>query len=323
MAALTVISRKPIPFVIAATALVGALLGVLMGMSMGSAPLGLIVGAVISAGLSYVATTVLSEEKTARYALIAVSLIAGGYFLGLVGAVFGALWGWFFGWFTFWLFEGRYRARLHPYLTPGQVLWHYAFRIICGLIFAFLIIPIIVVMPLSFNAEDFFTFTPEMLRFDPAGYSLKHYRDFFTNPEWQRSFKNSLMIAPIATLVSVSLGTLAAIGLSQSHVPAKRAIMSILISPMVPTAFGPRSRAILSTASTTSENAARASLRSGIGVVPAWLAKPAIEPLYHMMPWPRSTTPMVLFSASNSGPCSMCNSTKALNFCFPTASAPR
>ena len=233
MAALTVISRKPIPFVIAATALVGALLGVLMGMSMGSAPLGLIVGAVISAGLSYVATTVLSEEKTARYALIAVSLIAGGYFLGLVGAVFGALWGWFFGWFTFWLFEGRYRARLHPYLTSGQILWHYAFRIICGLIFAFLIIPIIVVMPLSFNAEDFFTFTPEMLRFDPAGYSLKHYRDFFTNPEWQRSFKNSLMIAPIATLLSVSLGTLAAIGLSQSHVPAKRAIMAILISPMI------------------------------------------------------------------------------------------
>jgi len=169
MAALTVISRKPIPFVIAATALVGALLGVLMGMSMGSAPLGLIVGAVISAGLSYVATTVLSEEKTARYALIAVSLIAGGYFLGLVGAVFGALWGWFFGWFTFWLFEGRYRARLHPYLTPGQVLWHYAFRIICGLIFAFLIIPIIVVMPLSFNAEDFFTFTPEMLRLTLPG----------------------------------------------------------------------------------------------------------------------------------------------------------
>ncbi len=49
----------------------------------------------------------------------------------------------------------------------------------------FLITPILVVMPLSFNAEDFFTFTPEMLRFDPEGYSLKHYRDFFTNPDWQ------------------------------------------------------------------------------------------------------------------------------------------
>ncbi|MEJ6688385.1 MAG: ABC transporter permease, partial [Paracoccaceae bacterium] len=110
---------------------------------------------------------------------------------------------------------------------------HYSFRVICGLIFGFLITPILVVMPLSFNAQDFFTFTPEMLRFDPAGYSLKHYQDFFNNAEWQRSFWNSLIIAPIATVISVSLGTLAAIGLSQSHVPAKRAIMAILISPMI------------------------------------------------------------------------------------------
>jgi len=120
-----------------------------------------------------------------------------------------------------------------PYLTPAQVLWHYTFRVICGLIFFFLITPIVVVMPLSFNAQDFFTFTPEMLRLDPDGYSLKHYRDFFTNYEWQRSFQNSIIIAPIATLISVSLGTLAAIGLSQSHVPFKRAIMAILISPMI------------------------------------------------------------------------------------------
>ena len=129
--------------------------------------------------------------------------------------------------------EGRYRARLQPYLTSGQVLWHYTFRVICGAIFVFLITPILVVLPLSFNAQDFFTFTPEMLRFDPEGYSLKHYRDFFTNNEWQRSFKNSLIIAPIATVISVSLGTLAAIGLSQSHVPGRRAIMAMLISPMI------------------------------------------------------------------------------------------
>ena len=72
-----------------------------------------------------------------------------------------------------------------------------------------------------------------MLRFDLDGYSLKHYDDFFTNNEWQRSLKNSLIIAPIATIISVSLGTLAAIGLSQSHVPFKGTIMAILISPMI------------------------------------------------------------------------------------------
>ncbi len=62
---------------------------------------------------------------------------------------------------------------------------------------------------------------------------MKHYKDIFTNNEWQRIFKKSLIIAPFATAISVSLGTLAAIGLSQSHVPFRRAIMAILISPMI------------------------------------------------------------------------------------------
>ncbi len=119
------------------------------------------------------------------------------------------------------------------YATFGQRVWYYTFRFICAVIFIFLITPILVVMPLSFNAEDFFTFTPEMLSFDPEGYSLKHYKDFWNSNEWQRSFKNSLIIAPIATIISVSLGTLAAIGLSQSHVPFRRGIMAILISPMI------------------------------------------------------------------------------------------
>lgn len=119
------------------------------------------------------------------------------------------------------------------YASPLQRAWYYGFRTICALIFLFLIVPILVILPLSFNAEDFFTFTPEMLRFDPAGYSLKHYRDFFSSSDWQNAVVNSLRIAPMATVLSVSFGTLAAIGLSQPHVPFRRAIMAILISPMI------------------------------------------------------------------------------------------
>nr|WP_300512786.1 ABC transporter permease [Aliiroseovarius sp.] len=119
------------------------------------------------------------------------------------------------------------------YASTGQRVWYYTFRVICGVIFFFLIAPIVVVMPLSFNAQDFFTFTPEMLRLDPAGYSLKHYRDFFSSPDWQQALGNSVTIAPVATLLSVGFGTLAAIGLSQPHVPFRRAIMAILISPMI------------------------------------------------------------------------------------------
>ena len=119
------------------------------------------------------------------------------------------------------------------YATTGERIWYYGFRVLCGLIFFFLIAPILTIIPLSFNAENFFTFTPEMLRFDPEGYSLRHYEDFFTNPDWQQALWNSVRIAPAATFLSVSLGTLAAIGLSQPHVPFRRAIMAILISPMI------------------------------------------------------------------------------------------
>ncbi|EPX84274.1 ABC-type spermidine/putrescine transport system, permease component II [Rubellimicrobium thermophilum DSM 16684] len=122
---------------------------------------------------------------------------------------------------------------LPRYATPAQRAWHYGLRVIVGLVLFYLVAPIIVIIPLSFNARDFFTFTPEMLALDPAGYSLKHYRDFFTNIDWQLPLWNSLKIAPMATLIAVTLGTLAAVGLSQAHMPWKRAIMAILISPMI------------------------------------------------------------------------------------------
>lgn len=233
MAALTPISRKPLSLVMPVVGAAGALLGLFVGTANGSGLVGILIGAVLMAALAGALTSLWDNEKASRWIIFALLAVLGFFFAGIPGLVLGVLSGWFFAWFTFWMYEGRYRARLQPYLTSGQVLWHYTFRVICGAIFVFLITPILVVLPLSFNAQDFFTFTPEMLRFEAEGYSLKHYRDFFTNNEWQRSFKNSLIIAPIATVISVSLGTLAAIGLSQSHVPGKQAIMAVLISPMI------------------------------------------------------------------------------------------
>jgi putative spermidine/putrescine transport system permease protein len=213
--------------------LVGGLIGLVIGVANGSGFLGLLIGIILVVFISITGISASQNENTIRYTICAFFALAAFYFLGVVGIILGLLLGWFLGWYLYWLYLGRYRIKLQPYLSSSQVLWHYVFRIVCGIIFIFLIMPILVVMPLSFNSQDFFTFTPEMLKFEPEGYSLKHYRDFFTNNEWQRSFKNSLLIAPVATLVSVSLGTLAAIGLSQSHVPFKRAIMAILISPMI------------------------------------------------------------------------------------------
>ena len=225
--------QSKIVFTLLSMGLVGGLIGLVIGVANGSGFLGLLIGIILVVFIGITGISASQNENTMRYTICAFFALAAFYFLGVVGIILGLLVGWFLGWYLYWLYLGRYRTKLQPYLSSSQVLWHYVFRIVCGIIFIFLIMPILVVMPLSFNSQDFFTFTPEMLKFEPEGYSLKHYRDFFTNNEWQRSFKNSLLIAPVATLVSVSLGTLAAIGLSQSHVPFKRAIMAILISPMI------------------------------------------------------------------------------------------
>lgn len=233
MTTLTPTTRKPVLFYVPVIAVAGAMIGLFVGTAQERAALGMVLGAVLMGAFAFFATQKIESERAARWGLIALLAAVGFALGGLPACIVGVFVGWFFGWLSFWLGEGRYRAKLEPYLTPGQVLWHFTFRVICGAILVFLITPILVVMPLSFNAQNFFTFTPEMLRFDPAGYSLKHYRDFFSNPDWQQALANSVKIAPVATLLSVSFGTLAAIGLSQPHVPFRRAIMAILISPMI------------------------------------------------------------------------------------------
>jgi len=122
---------------------------------------------------------------------------------------------------------------LPSYATRGERIWYYTFRVICGLIFFFLIAPIIIMVPLSFNSQPYFTFSREMLTFDPAGYSLRWYEDLFTSESWMRSIQNSFLIGIASTILATTLGTLAALGLSRPHMPYKGLIMGILISPMI------------------------------------------------------------------------------------------
>ena len=144
-------------------------------------------------------------------------------------------------------------AKLPPYTSTGEYIWQYVYRSICGLIFLFLIMPIIVVLPLSFNVEPYFSFTKGMLNFDPEAFSLRWYEDIlrngmkapdapfdwawladtWNNGQWIRAIRNSFFIGICATLLSTALGTLAAIGLSRSEMPYRRLVMSILISPMI------------------------------------------------------------------------------------------
>ena len=108
-----------------------------------------------------------------------------------------------------------------------------AFIVVVALGFGFLILPLIVIIPLSFNAEPYFTFTEGMLRFDGEAYSLRWYRSIIENPEWRNAIGNSFLIGVCATFIATVLGTLAAMGLNHPKCPMRDAISALLISPMV------------------------------------------------------------------------------------------
>ncbi|MFZ5789748.1 MAG: ABC transporter permease [Pseudomonadota bacterium] len=115
---------------------------------------------------------------------------------------------------------------LSPYATTPERVWYYSHRVIVAAVLVFLIAPILVIMPLSFNSEPYFSYPM-------PGLSLRWYEDFFTNDRWTLALKTSVIVAVSVTFLATALGTLAALGLSRSNFPARGVFMSILISPMV------------------------------------------------------------------------------------------
>ena len=117
-----------------------------------------------------------------------------------------------------------------PNYTPLHYrIWHYTYLTICGLVFFFLIAPLFVILPLSFNAEQYIHFSAKMLALDPEGFSLRWYEDMIwgTKNPWGLAAKNSIIIAFFATIGSTILGTVAALGLSSRHMPYKAAFMAL------------------------------------------------------------------------------------------------
>ncbi len=112
------------------------------------------------------------------------------------------------------------------YATPLDKLGWFALRATCIGVLAFLLLPILVIMPLSFSDSSF-------LVYPIPGWSLKWYHNLFASAEWGRAAKNSFIVAPLATLIATVLGTMAAVGLARANFRFKGLLMSLLIAPMV------------------------------------------------------------------------------------------
>ena len=135
---------------------------------------------------------------------------------------------------------------LPSYATPVQRTYYYAYLVFCGIVFFFLIAPLVAIIPISFSRSPFMLFTEGMLAWppDPEAWSFRWYRYMvgictdknLTTPcsnRWMIGTVNSFFVGTISTLVATAFGTLAALGLSRPHMPYKGLIMSILISPMI------------------------------------------------------------------------------------------
>jgi putative spermidine/putrescine transport system permease protein len=99
-------------------------------------------------------------------------------------------------------------------------------RLMGGLVIAILILPIIVVMIISFSSASYLTFPP-------PGFSLRWYEQFFSDSNWMSAFWTSLIVAATSACIAVALGTSAALGIVRSNIRGKSVIMLLLVSPII------------------------------------------------------------------------------------------
>jgi putative spermidine/putrescine transport system permease protein len=104
--------------------------------------------------------------------------------------------------------------------------WKFLYWVFCAAILVYLIAPILVVIPLSFTSGN-------LVSYPLQGFSLRWYEEVLLGDKWMRAIANSLLVGVLSTILSVVLGTLAALGLAQSRSSWASAIKMLFIAPMI------------------------------------------------------------------------------------------
>ena len=104
--------------------------------------------------------------------------------------------------------------------------WTFAIWLVVAVVFAFLILPVLVIFPLSFSASQY-------LEFPPHGWSLQWYRNYASREDWVLATVLSLKVALGTSLLSTLFGTLTAFGLTRSSFKGKSFFLGIVLSPII------------------------------------------------------------------------------------------
>jgi len=105
-------------------------------------------------------------------------------------------------------------------------IWHYGSRALCFVVLGFLILPIVIIIPMSFTSGN-------LLVFPIPGFSLRWYESLAEGDAWIDAAKNSLAIAVASTMLSMTLGTMAAAGLSRAEFALKPVVIGLILSPVL------------------------------------------------------------------------------------------
>jgi putative spermidine/putrescine transport system permease protein len=108
-------------------------------------------------------------------------------------------------------------------ITHGRRLWLY---VVGGLVMLFLVVPSVIVIPMSFSGSQY-------LAFPPREWSLRWYENYFGSREWMQATWTSIRAAVLTMMVATPLGTLAAYGLHVSRLRWVRLAMLVLVTPMM------------------------------------------------------------------------------------------
>lgn len=103
---------------------------------------------------------------------------------------------------------------------------NYVLALVSGAVLAFLSVPIIIVVPMSFSSA-------KSLQFPPPGLSLRWYDNLFTSERWIDATINSLILAFIASIAALILGTLAAYAIVRGTFIGRRLAESNFVAPMI------------------------------------------------------------------------------------------
>lgn len=95
-----------------------------------------------------------------------------------------------------------------------------------GLVLLFLILPILIVVPMSFSDARFLTFPPR-------AYSTRWYEAFFSNPAWMSAARTSVTVALLSTLVATPIGCAAAYAITYSSLRIMRLLRLMLMLPLM------------------------------------------------------------------------------------------